>query len=125
MPCNSEYMNPTDKEKKLQETAKLLIHVLKIMGFNPASPLIAASKDMYCSHDYVDALCSRLSTLSTKQKKLLLHGQDRVSRDLMNWWEDHRAADVKRLKKEIKDNENAKKKALAKLTPAERKLLGL
>jgi hypothetical protein len=51
----------------------------------------------------------------------------KYSLELQTWWRDHQEADKKRLEKEISDSdlEIEKLKALDKLTPYEKKLLGL
>lgn len=47
--------------------------------------------------------------------------------DFDRWWKEHKAEDVKRRRAEAKERERvaAREAALAKLTPAERKLLGV
>lgn len=50
-----------------------------------------------------------------------------IDNKVLDWWEKHKEADAKRLAKEKAEREAKllKKKALAKLSAAERKVLGL
>jgi hypothetical protein len=69
-------------------------------------------------NEKVEELCSLL-----KKKKDIT----KYSLEMQVWWRDHQKADKEREKKEAKQKEydKARKKALAKLTPAEKKLLNL
>lgn len=55
------------------------------------------------------------------------HGADKYSLEMQIWWRDHRIADKERVEKEIAEKKlrSEKEAAIAKLTPYERKLLGL
>lgn len=128
MPCNSDYMNPTEKEKQLQETAQLLLFVLKRLRQAPDKKLTAAANDMYCRTDYVRQLCKVLTNLSEKDKKAIIYdAYNKTSRQLADWWERHQAADRKRKQVEAEAKREAKirREALRKLTPAEIKALKL
>ena len=62
-----------------------------------------------------------------KQDEFIYNARVKESRDLADWWEEHQGADRKREAKEKKAKKEAdlRKKALSKLTAAERKALGL
>lgn len=121
MPCNSDYMNASQLEIELSRVACLLeeldgtpINPSHWRGYHPA---------VYCRLSSVDAdkivaeLCSRLQDTDVTKYSL----------EMQMWWRDHQKADKARLEMELrltKEKED-KDKAIAKLTPYERKLLGL
>lgn len=85
-------------------------------------------------------LCMVLTTLEEENelghfKELFNYKESGVSREeLMLWWREHREADAKRRREEYEAAEKARKKAereaerqkvLEKLSPEERKLLGV
>ena len=128
MPCNSDHMHPTPDEAYRQRTAQLLLWLHAMLGINRSPKLAIDSDDIYCSVDYTGQLCALLQSLSKPQSNIIVYnGRSRNSRDLANWWEDHQANDARRTAAE---KASAKKQALvdsamSKLTPAERKALGL
>lgn len=131
MPCNSDYLNPSQKEVALRRAATLLVHVYQFLG-EPVSPALkAAAANLYCSDDYVPALCARLKKLKRFSKdrfeELVYNAKSPVSRDLAGWWEEHENADKARVAKEAaqKKQEELRQQALNKLSPAERKALGV
>jgi hypothetical protein len=65
----------------------------------------------------VAKLCERLQSVDVKDYSL----------EMQIWWRDHKAADKARIKSELAaaKDAKAKKAAIAKLTPHERKLLGI
>lgn len=112
MPCNSDYMNPTEKESNSVEVLGFLKEVGEKVG-------------------KYDSYYGRIETLDEDVAKLCSFCQKndvaKYSLELQIWWRDHKKADKERVKKEmhkIKEKE-AKEKALAKLTKYEKKLLGL
>lgn len=128
MPCNSDYMGPSDRERALQKTAQLYAHALKGLGYPVPPEVSVASRDHYCSADFVPALCSLLKSLSEEDlDKVVYNARDRTSRELATWWEDHLAADKAREAREAAERQRQEtvKKAKAKLTKAEKKALGL
>jgi hypothetical protein len=128
MPCNSEYLDPNYKEIELQRTAKLLMYVRWGTGKHVSELLSQAAADRYCKRDYVEALCSEIKGLNTKEfDDVVYNARDKDSRALADWWESHIEADRKREAKEQADTEReiTRRKALAKLTQKERIALGL
>lgn len=128
MPCNSDHMHPTSDEAYRQRTAKLLLWTRAMLGIKRPAKLANDSDDIYCAVDYTGQLCALLKSLSLDQvDNIVYNGKSRNSRDLANWWEEHQANDARRVDAE---KAAAKKQALvdsamSKLTPAERKALGL
>ena len=122
MPCNSDYMNPTERERLLQETAKLLVHVYKKQKKKIPGELQDAANDMYCKEDFVPTLCRTIKDMSATEMELIVYNShDATSRRLADWWEEHMAADKKRISKEESSRKQLAlaKKAMSKLTEAE------
>lgn len=120
MPCNSDHMNPTETEREYGRIELMLAELDTGVDVDSAEYRRACKYNVTKAElDKLTAtLCSRLS----QHKALSLR-----SLEIQIWWRDHQIADQKRIAQEQKDaaNETARKAALAKLTPAERKLLGL
>lgn len=98
MPCNSDYMDPTNKEKELQETAKLLVYALKKKRRKVPKWVSDAAKDIYCLEDkVVPELCSLIRSFHKEDMdRIVYNGRDKTSRRLADWWEEHEKADKKR-----------------------------
>lgn len=121
MPCNSDYMEPTTKEKQISE---VLYFLQEVSG--PPRPL---PRNRYNHPDvpgvirahhedrYVAALCR------------FLEGADvtKYSLELQIWWRDHKAADEvrRRAKQDEGRRRELREQARTKLTPEERKAVGL
>jgi hypothetical protein len=120
MPCNSDYMEADGREIALSQVACLLdeidgkgpINPSHWRGYHPRVYNRRADGD-----ELVAELCSKLQ------------GKDiaKCSLEMQIWWRDHQNADRERIQRELQEAENkkARKDAIAKLTPHERKLLGL
>jgi len=122
MPCNSDYMNATQHEINLSVVYGLLDE-LKI-GSLPENFGTGYDKRVYnkgLSKKHLDEktkeLCSKLQKIDVTKYSL----------EMQMWWRDNKKADAKRLQKKLNERKTAKEKekALAKLTPYERQLLGL
>lgn len=128
MPCVSDYLEPNHRERALQKAAKLYVGVLKHLK-KPVPPAVQnASEDIYCKADYVPELCATLKALSPKAREALVYdAKSRFSRELATWWEEHQKADKERAQAQARETrrQNLAKQALAKLTPAEKRALGL
>lgn len=120
MPCNSDYMNPTTKERDLSRVQCLLDELNGIKftrgswdGYHPKVYCKSVNAD-----NLVADLCSRLHKCPDVTK---------YSLEMQMWWRDHQEADFKRKQAEAKKQQaqKIKQKALAKLSPSERKALGL
>lgn len=120
MPCNSDYMDPTREEINISQVGTL-IDELNGKGFD---------KHHWKGHHPIASKFKK-GTLNelTKMSCGRLRGIDvtKYSLEMQIWWRDHKAADKQRVEREQAEMELAvaKKKALAKLTLAERKVLGL
>lgn len=130
MPCVSDYMEPNGKERRLQQTAQLLMYVRynTNSGIKVDNKLKRAAADIYCKADYVPELCAAIRALSPEEvDRIVYDGRNPEARKLADWWEEHQAADAERLAKEQREKEEAaaRERALAKLTQEERRLLGL
>jgi hypothetical protein len=129
MPCNSDYLEPSRRERELQRAAKLIIYVSSRLNRKVESWVIKEAKDCYASDDRsVPLLCELLGRLTEKQKNMIVYdARNKQSRDLADWWEEHQEADRLRLKKEEEDKEilRLQKSGLQKLTTSERRALGL
>ena len=119
MPCRSDYMEASGKEVELSRVACLLgeldgkpIDKSHWRGYHPA---------VYCKQVDGDALvselCERLQSVDVTQFSL----------EMQIWLRDHQAADKARIEHELarKRSAEGREAALAKLTPHERRLLGL
>ena len=119
MPCDSSYMEANGLEIRLSQVACLLdeldgkeINQHYWQGYHPSIYNQRVDGDKM-----VSKLCKRLQRVDVKNYSL----------EMQIWWRDHKAADKARIKAELaaaKDAE-AKEAAIAKLTPHERKLLGI
>ena len=127
MPCDSSYMEPTSREKQLQETAQLLVYVRKALLMDVPFSLAEAANNCYGRVDFVPQLCKAIRTMSpSQQEQIIYNARSRMARRLADWWEAHQEADRKR---EALEAAEARKKlirrrALAKLTAGEREALG-
>ena len=122
MPCTSDYMEPTKHEENLSVVYGLLDEIKT--GKLPDNYGDGFDKRVYnkgLSKEHLDKkteeLCSKLQKLDVTKYSL----------EMQIWWRDHQKADKKRIEKEMKaiKEEKARKKAISKLTPYERKLLNL
>lgn len=98
MPCNSDYLNPTNREAELQRAAKLLVYVYDKLDIEVPSYVKKASKDVYCKDDRsVTRLCAILDVmLPNTLDEIVYNAKDKTSRDLADWWEEHQKADRER-----------------------------
>lgn len=120
MPCNSDHLRATHKEREMSRVACLLDELAgkkKINrdhwdGYHPRVYNQRVDADAMTAE-----LCSRLQEVDVSDYSL----------EMQIWWRDHKAADKKRAEAAIAKAKTDKQKraALAKLTPHERKLLGL
>ena len=121
MPCNSDHMNPMPNEV-IASQCLTLIDELNGLDFAPDN-YEGYHPDAYgkgLTNSHCDKLTAQLC------KKLQETDVTKYSLEMQMWWRDHQKADKERLEKEIESakKESDKKKALAKLTPYERELLG-
>lgn len=107
MPCNSDYMNQTDKERRLQETAQLCVYVAQEwMLEDELDDHIFDQAEEYYAKDVgqVEWLCETLRANREADKEqfdsLVFDGSRKMSRRLADWWEEHLEADRQREEQE-------------------------
>jgi len=121
-------MEPHDYERRLQETAELLVFVKTELGLNISKRLLNASENIYCKADYVPELCKTIRTLDeTQLNQIVYNARRKQSRALADWWDEHQEADRQREEAEANERKRKalRKVALAKLTKEEREALDL
>ena len=126
MPCNSDHLQSTRLEV---ECSRMYLLLDELDGKGPPDPQ-SGGWDGYDKRAYskrvdrelADELTAELCERVGKIKDLTKH-----SLELQVWARDHRIADAKRKKREAAAKQKAaiRKGAMAKLTPKERKALGL
>lgn len=119
MPCNSDYLKSTRREKGLQQAAKLLVFLRKKMGQKPESWVVKESNDVYAKDERsVTELCATLKAMDRKLLDFILHDcSSKKARELAIWWKQHQIAD--------KERKKLRQRGLAKLSGKERVALGL
>lgn len=132
MPCDSSYMNPNQAEADSKHTCQLLRYVFTELKRPVPDWVAKAAQEYYGNPIYLDEavvlLCATISKMTQAQgDRIVYNARSKQSRELADWWEEHQAADRKREAREKTDRERqaTKRRALAKLTPAERKALNL
>lgn len=125
MPCTSEgYSDPTQHEKYVSRAAAVI---------EEAKGGPAVSRDAWrgyhprvmgrlVSREEADAIVAEACALMTAHPDT-----STLSLEAQMWWRDHQAKDAARAERKAREAERTKKRkaALAKLTAAERRLLGL
>jgi hypothetical protein len=123
MPCNSDYLEPTGRERELQRAARLYCYVLRMMGRHVPADVAKASESLYCKLDVIPSLCTVIKSLELSDPELfgsiVYNPKSKESRGLADWWEEHLRADAER---EALDRKQAANKAMAldirsRLTP--------
>lgn len=129
MPCRSDYMEPSGKERTLQQTARLLIYTLHMLGEPAPAWVVEQAATIYAKDErLVPTLCAAIKGLDdATREQLIYNAHNLLSRQLADWWEEHQAADHAR---ELTEQQSQQRLALrvsglAKLTPEEREALGL
>lgn len=146
MPCSDagydDYCDSTTQRtarSRWQRTAKLIIFAYQKLDAKAQAPKIALD---FARHAYahsestakklVPMLCALLNSFSPAQlERIVYDGHDKRSRQLADWWDDHKAKDAARCAREVAKRrlEQVKARARAKLenalTVEERKALGI
>jgi len=141
MPCDSSHLEPTRREREMQEAGQLLCYIHDIN--NTQAPQWARTAAEHCygqallvpgdfDSGYVDViaeLCETLRAMDESKREELLYGDARckMRRTLANWWERHLEDDRnrERLEQQRANREALRESAIEKLTPEERDSLGL
>ena len=129
MPCDSAYLEPNHREKDGSKVLALLdelrtgtldkkLYGSGYQGFNPGF-----GTGIYYDGN-LDTDVAALCTLLGAENFLNIA---EYSLEMQMWWRDHQEADKIRISREIQKaaNDHDKAEALAKLSPHEKKLLGL
>lgn len=111
MPCSSDYLDPTGRERELQRAAKLLVFVYEQLDIKPPDYAVEDAKNPYCHRDTsVIALCQILHAMREDQiDAIVYNGRVKESRDLADWWDAHQEADRKREEVEALAKEQRRK----------------
>lgn len=130
MPCNSDHLRPTEREQENRAVANHMLYVIELArpGLRVPENLRALADDIYAKHDLTAELCELLSILTEEERaRIVYNAHDPRSRRLADWWERHLERDRCRLADDLKalHDEKEREAAIAKLTPHERKILGI
>lgn len=121
MPCNADYLEPTESEKEASKVAWLLQELTTKLPVDPEDYARGMHPDIYGREFNIDVMVSTLCAA--------LRNEDvtKYSLEMQMWWRDHKKADEARLAAALAaaSRDKAIAAALAKLTFDERKLLGL
>ncbi len=108
MPCNSEYLNPTGRERELQKAAGLLAYLLRELNQPVIGEITEAAEDIYCRVDYIPSLCQTLTDLEHDApetfNQIVYNAKNRKARALADWWEEHQEADADRERQELREH---------------------
>ncbi|AMO44240.1 hypothetical protein DSS3P8_182 [Roseobacter phage DSS3P8] len=101
MPCNTEHMEPTVRERQKKEAATLLVFALNGLGKPVRKSLQSAASSLYGNgvdgDEVVAELCATIRVMTPKQRDAIVYnGRVKMSRRLADWWEEHQAEDIKR-----------------------------
>ena len=111
MGCSSEHMNRTTAEA---ESVKVMGFLKEIGFLDTRIPYYGLPNTL---NEHTEMLCYYCQH----------HDVKGCSLELQIWWRNHQEADKRRIKEELESEQTIKDReiALAKLTPYERKLLGV
>lgn len=128
MPCNSDYLNQTPFEAKMQLTSKLCTYLAYSLRIDLPQEILR--EDTYYAKDVgqVEWLCNILTNLTPEQMNQYVYdGRNSTARQRATWWDEHQEADRQRELQEKLDQENSelREQAKKKLTEEEIKALGI
>lgn len=109
MPCNSEYMNPSQAEQNSKEVCGLLIYLSNKVGKTVPSWVGAAASNTYGNPRRLDEATQMLCALCQESGDEVIYNdiRDPMCRRLADWWEEHKAADRARI--DAENEEKARK----------------
>lgn len=132
MPCQCDYIKPTEREAEAHKVCYLLRYAMRELSLDIPSDIVSDSAKVYGNTDKLDArtaqLCKLLTEMSDRDRmRIVWNGRHRLARELATWWDFHREADRRRAVAERKERKRQKirAEALAKLSDIEREALGL
>jgi hypothetical protein len=124
------YINlPGNANRYLQHTARLLAYVLKSVGEPVPKWVIKDAGDPFCLRtNSVNWLCTQLKNMNELElNRIVYNARSREARDLANWWEDYQEGNRQNgeMQRESRRQIALRRGVLARLTPEERRALGL
>jgi hypothetical protein len=130
MPCNSDYLDPTNREREHQRAAKLLVYIHERMAVDSPEWIVAEASNAYANDArLIPLLCTTMTNMGDIMRDNFTYKSAKlpIARDLADWWETHQAADKARADRESRADENARLRfeAWSKLTADERLALGI
>ncbi len=125
MPCDSSYMDSTEREKALTKVVLLLDELDSKGAPSPREFNAGYDSRVYTnqpSKETADAWVRELCTRLQEVEDVTI-----FSLELQVWWRDHQRADKARLAAELEEQQSTadRQVAIAKLSPYERQLLGI
>jgi len=128
MPCNSDYLDPTEMEENSRQTCKHIIYLGKKLDETVPSWVRTAAKHVYGNKARLEEAVQILCAMCKKaDDSIIYNGKDKKARALADWLDEHKAADRRRNKalREIGKINKLRKAARKKLTKAEIEALGI
>ena len=122
MPCRSDYMEPTHSEREQRKACKNLMWLTKKLGRDVPEGLEDATKHIYGrwqGHDAIIELCGLIREIGEDRLEKIVTNHIRSVRatSIMQFWNEHKAEDRRREKREAANRRNREKQRIA----AERK----
>lgn len=99
MPCNTEHMEPTARERHQREAAQHLVFIHGKINQPVPARIAAAASDIYGGQtdEWVKFLCTMLKEMNDEQlDRIVYDAKDKSSRALADWYEEHAKEDAKR-----------------------------
>ncbi len=129
MPCNSDYLEPTEREQELRRAARLLIFALEAQGREAPDWARSEAENLYAKDERsVTSLCALIKSMGEPERdRIVYDAKSKASRDLADWWEEHQEADRRREEREAAEarREADRRSALGKITEEEKAALGV
>jgi hypothetical protein len=106
MPCRSDHMETTVRERQRQDAAKHLVYILGKMNQPVPANVASAAVDKYGTDDMpMRTLCIFMGEMSEEQlNRIVYDGRSAEARALADWWEEHQREDEIARKAEAKKN---------------------
>ena len=120
MPCRTDHMEPTARERHQREAATHLVYILGRMGQPVPAEIARCAADIYGGQtdEWVKFLCTLLKEMNQEQiDRIVYDAKDKRARALADWYEEHQEVDRQREEAEAKAEE--KKQARIKALKAE------
>lgn len=99
MPCNTDHMEPTARERHQREAATHLVYIYGRMGQPVPAEVARCAADIYGGQtdEWVKFLCTMLKEMTPDQiDKFVYDAKDKRSRALADWYEEHAKVDAQR-----------------------------